>query len=366
MEIKVKELLEAVVKAGQVVKGKSTIPIVDNVLISSRDGKVFVRGTNLENTITSSFDSDVEIPKIAVDPHKLGSMLAAIKTEMVLIEFVEGLMTIQSGKTKFNLPTMDGKDFPLLDDMDELKVLGVIEKHHVNIIDKASSYVGTDDLRPVMMCVALFADASLGKLNIVATDAHKLVEYKTHFVVQDEPTKPLLVPGVSVRLLKKIFKGDITIRYDKRNVYFSEDGASMIIRQVDGKYPNYAAVIPQDNPVSMTMSKDELMEALSTVGITLNIANSIKLDVGRMEASLSAEDIDFNYGSIVPLGVLYEGTEDSFVMGINHRFLTKIIKDIDANEVKLEGSTPNRAMVIHNSTETYDLTSLIMPVMLNV
>ena len=364
MEIKVKELLDAVKKAGQVVKSKSTIPIIENVLIYTKGDRIFVRGTDLENTISCNFDYSEEWPTVAVEPKKLGSMLASIKTEMILVEFVEGLMTIKSGKTKFNLPTMDGADFPAVDDVNDIKTLGVIEREHIGAMDTAAGYVGTDELRPVMMSVALFSDKSLGRLNVVATDAHKLVEYKMHFAVEEESEKPLLVPGVSIKLLKKTFNKEITVRYNKKNVFFSEEGVSMFVRQVDGKFPNYEAVIPKDNPVSMTFDKDELMEALSTVGITLNMANTIKLDIGRMDALISAEDLDFNYGSVVPLGVLYEGQEDHFVMGLNHRFLTKIIKDIDANEIKVEGSTPTRAMVIHNSTDKYDLTSLIMPVML--
>ena len=365
MEIKREELLNAVRKAGLVVKGRSTIPIIDNVLIISKAGKIIVRGTDLENTISTNFDSDKEFEPIAVDPHKLVSMLSSITTEMVVIELVEGLMTLKSGKTKFNLPTMDGKEFPGLTDIDELKTLGVIKEYHLNIMNTASSYVGIDDLRPVMKCLALYVDTSTAKMRIVATDAHKLVEFTTDINSQNDIEKPLLIPGQSVKLFKKLFNKDVTIRYDNTNVYLSQDGVSVIARQSDGKYPNYKGVIPTDNPVKMTFDKSELLEALKTTGITLNVSNTIKIDVGRMDAIMSAEDLDFNYSSVVPIGVLYEGAEDKFVIGVNHKFLTQVVKDIDANEIIIEGSTPQRAMVINSSTEKYDITSLVMPVMLN-
>jgi DNA polymerase-3 subunit beta len=365
MELKVKELLEAVKKAGQVVKGKSTIPIIENVLINSREGLIYVRGTNLENTISANFKSEVEFPSVAVDPHKLAGMLAAVKEETVTIELTEGLMTIKSGKLKFNLPTMPGDEFPAIEDVEGIKTLGVIEHKYLKYLDAASNYVGNDEIRPTMMCVALFADKSLAKMKIAATDAHKLVEYVTYLNVQDEPKDPLLIPGVSIKLLKKTFNDDITIRYNGKNVFFSQEGVSFIVRQVDGKFPNYQAVIPTDNPVSMTFDKTELLEALNTASLTINEAGTIKLDIGRMDALMSAEDLDFNYGSVIPLGVHYEGPEDNFTVGVNYKFLKQIVKDVDANEIKIEGSQPTRAMVIHNTTEDYDLTSLVMPVMLN-
>ena len=226
---------------------------------------------------------------------------------------------------------------------------------------------GNDDLRPVMSGV--FFQLSSSGMTFVATDAHKLVKYERTDVVAPE-TAEFIMPKKPLNLLKSVLVGseeEVTVNYNNSNVQFSFDDTVVICRLIDGKYPNYEAVIPKENPNVMSINRVQLLNTVKRVSIFSNkTTHQIRLRIAGAELHISAEDIDYSNKAEERLTCSFQG--DDMQIGFNARFLTEMLTNLSSDEIQLELSLPNRAGIItpvDGLDEGEQVTMLVMPVMLN-
>ena len=226
---------------------------------------------------------------------------------------------------------------------------------------------GNDDLRPVMSGV-FFQFTSEG-LTFVATDAHKLVKY-TRTDLQASATAEFIMPKKALQILKGILQGsdeDIQVEYNETNAQFSFNNTTLSCRLIEGKYPNYEAVIPKENPNVLTIQRNTLLNSLKRVSIFSNkTTHQIRLKIAGAELNISAEDNDFSNKAEERLSCSYQG--DDIQIGFNSRFLIEMLNNMGAEEISLSMSLPNRAGIIaplDNVEEGEQVTMLVMPVMLN-
>ena len=159
---------------------------------------------------------------------------------------------------------------------------------------------------------------------------------------------------------------DIKLEYNDSNVVFSFNDTVLICRLVDGKYPNYEAVIPKENPNVLTIDRLQFLGSIKRVSIFANkTTHQIKLKLAGSELSLSAEDLDFANEAKERLTCNYSGVD--MEIGFNSRFLMEMLNNIDTTDVRLEMSEPSRAGLLMPSEmeENEDILMLVMPVMLN-
>jgi DNA polymerase-3 subunit beta len=234
-------------------------------------------------------------------------------------------------------------------------------------ISKTIFAAGNDDLRPVMSGV--FFQFSTESLTFVATDAHKLVKY-TREDLQASQTAEFIMPKKPLNLLKSILAGseeNVTIEYNESNAKFIFDDTEMICRLIDGKYPNYEAVIPKENPNKLTIERNQFLNSVRRVSIFSNkTTHQIRLKIAGAELNVSAEDIDYSNKAEERLTCDYQG--DDMQIGFNSRFLTEMLSNLSSDEVSLEMSLPNRAGILTPADgldEGEQITMLVMPVMLN-
>ena len=234
-----------------------------------------------------------------------------------------------------------------------------------NAINKTLFATGIDDLRPVMSGV--FCEFSPNNITFVATDAHKLVRYK-RTDSQASGSSSFILPKKPLNLLKINLKGDedVTLEYNDSNAVFTFNENVLICRLIDGKYPNYEAVIPKENPNVLKIDRLQFLSSIKRVSIFSNkTTHQIKLKLAGSELSLSAEDIDFSNEANERLTCNYSG--EDLEIGFNSRFLMEMLNNIDTSEVCLEMSEPSRAGLLTPSekNKNEDILMLVMPVMLN-
>jgi len=170
-------------------------------------------------------------------------------------------------------------------------------------------------------------------------------------------------------LLKNIIDNDheITIEYNNSNAKFEMDGLTVICRLIDGQYPNYEAVIPNENPNVLTIDRSLLLSSLKRVSIFSNkTTHQVRLKIAGAELNISAEDVDFSNKAEERLTCDYKG--EDIEIGFNSRFLIEMTNNLDCKEVKLEMSLPNRAGILRpldGYSDDEELIMLVMPVMLN-
>jgi DNA polymerase-3 subunit beta len=206
-------------------------------------------------------------------------------------------------------------------------------------------------------------------LIFVATDAHKLVKYARTDATAPQAAE-FIMPKKPLNLLKGILAGseeEVTIEYNESNAKFSFDNMELICRLVDGKYPNYEAVIPKENPNKLTIDRNLFLNSIKRVSIFSNkTTHQIRLRIAGAELNISAEDIDYSNKAEERLTCDYQG--DDIQIGFNSRFLVEMLSNLTCDSVTLELSMPNRAGILTPSDgldEGEAVTMLVMPVMLN-
>jgi DNA polymerase-3 subunit beta len=281
----------------------------------------------------------------------------------------EGTNTIEiiSDQGKYDMAYFGGDEFPKAVSLPSPSKT-VIPAHILGTaISKTIFAAGNDDLRPVMSGV--FFQFSSQSLTFVATDAHKLVKYSRTDVTADQ-TAEFIMPKKPLNLLKGILGGsdsEVTIEYNDANAKFTFDNVVLVCRLIDGKYPNYEAVIPKENPNKLTVDRASFLNSVRRVSIfSSKTTHQIRLKMAGTELNISAEDLDFSNKADERLSCDYQG--DDMQIGFNSRFLSEMLNNLNSNDVLIEMSLPNRAGIltpIDGTDEGEQVTMLVMPVMLN-
>jgi DNA polymerase-3 subunit beta len=362
-------LLKQLQVLGGVINSSNTLPILDNFLFELDHSKLTVSASDLETTMASSLEVESDSKGSVAIPARL--LLDTLKTfpEQPLTFVVEDNNTVEisSNHGKYALAYANGNEFPkavALEDPSKTVVTGDIL---ATAISKTIFAAGNDDLRPVMSGV--FFQFSTEGLTFVATDAHKLVKY-TREDVKASQVAEFIMPKKPLNLLKSILAAseeDVTIEYNDSNAKFTFENSELICRLIDGKYPNYEAVIPKENPNKLTIARNQFLNSVRRVSIFSNkTTHQIRLKIAGAELNISAEDIDYSNKAEERLTCDYQG--DDMQIGFNSRFLTEMLNNLTSDEVQLEMSMPNRAGIltpIDGLDEGEQITMLVMPVMLN-
>ncbi len=354
-----------------VLNSSNPLPILNNFLFMVDKGTLTVSASDLESTMTTSIQltEGKQGGKIAV-PAKI--LLDTLKTfpEQPLTFLVDEKtlgIEIVSDFGKYKLTGFDAEEFPRVPAMEGSKTLKLGSSILLNAINKTLFATGNDELRPVMSGV--FFQLSKDNITFVATDAHKLVRYRrTDAKASGEGA--LIVPKKPLNLLKNIV-GDsdeiVNINYNENNILFQFANHSLICRLIEGRYPNYEAVIPVDNPNKLTISRSALLSSVRRVSIFSNkTTHQVRLKVAGSELHISAEDLDFANEANERLSCQYEG--EDMEIGFNARFLADMLSNLEFENVTIEMSAPNRAGILvpaNSENEAEDILMLVMPVMLN-
>ncbi len=362
-------LLKQLQVLGGVINNSNTLPILDNFLFELEHSKLTVSASDLETTMATTLEVESDSEGSVAIPAKL--LLETLKTfpEQPLTFVIEENNTIEisSNHGKYALAYASADEFPKAISLDSPSTTVLSADILATAISKTIFAAGNDDLRPVMSGV--FFQFSTESLTFVATDAHKLVKYSRTDVTANE-TAEFIMPKKPLNLLKGILLGsddDVTIEYNDSNAKFSFENSILICRLIDGKYPNYEAVIPKENPNHLTIGRNQFLNSVRRVSIFSNkTTHQIRLKIAGAELNISAEDIDYSNKAEERLTCDYQG--DDMQIGFNSRFLSEMLSNLNADDVQLEMSMPNRAGILTpidglDAGET--VTMLVMPVMLN-
>ncbi|MGB3344513.1 MAG: DNA polymerase III subunit beta [Aequorivita sp.] len=362
-------LLKHLQVLGGILNANNTLPILDNFLFSLDNNKLTVSASDLETTISSILDVESTEKASVCVPARL--LLETLKTfaEQPLTFTVEDNNTIEisSSHGKYALAYANADDFPNAVELKDPSSTVIQADVLATAISKTIFASGNDDLRPVMSGV--FFQFSTENLIFVATDAHKLVRY-TRDDLSSAQTAEFIMPKKPLNLLKSILAGseeEVVIEYNESNAKFMFDNTEMVCRLIDGKYPNYEAVIPKENPNKLVIDRNQFLNSVRRVSIfSSKTTHQIRLKIAGAELNISAEDIDYSNKAEERLTCDYQG--DDMQIGFNSRFLTEMLNNLTSDEVSLEMSLPNRAGIltpVDGLDEGETVTMLVMPVMLN-
>ncbi len=364
-------LLKQLQAISGVLSTNNTLPILDNFLFELGDSEIKISASDLETTMTSRINVDmaegegsVAIPaKILLDTLKTFSDVPVTLD----IDSDNFGVTLTAGEGKYKLAGQNGEEYPQVPAIENSASFTMESDILFEAISKTIFAASNDDLRPVM--AGVFCELSSENTTFVATDAHKLVRYR-RMDVKSEESANFILPKKPLTQLKNILSQDdapVEIEYSETNAKFTFKNIIMTCRLIDGKYPNYTAVIPAKNPNKMTVDRQPFMNAIRRVSIFSNQSTyQVKFKIAGTELNLMAEDLDYSNEARERLNCHYEG--DDMEIGFNSKFMVEMLQNLETEQVMLEMSEPNRAGLIipvDSENKDEDILMLVMPVMLN-
>lgn len=353
-----------------VISTNTVLPILEDFLFTIEKNSLTISGTDLETSITAEMEIESKaVGKVAIPARILVEYLKTLPEQPLTISIDEETFGVEitTDRGKYKLNGENGNDFPRIAAADEVSQInlpsGVLQK----VINKTLFAVGIDELRPQM--TGVYFQLSTDGITFVATDAHKLVRYKRLDAKAGKSTS-FIVPKKALNLLKSNLPGEqtqVNISYNSSNAFFSYNNVQLACRLIDARYPDYNAVIPTENPNTLTINRADFLNTLRRVMIFSNkTTHQVLLKIKGNELMVNAQDLDFSNEANERLECSYDG--EDMEIGFNARFLLEMLNAMDNEEVRMELSTPTRAGLLlpTESDEAEDLLMLVMPVMMNV
>ncbi|MCW3787784.1 DNA polymerase III subunit beta [Plebeiibacterium sediminum] len=366
------ELLYHLQAVSRVVSSKSTIPILENILFELENGKLTITASDLESTMVTSMnlDNTEGDGAIALPAKILLETLKKFPEQPITIDIAldTRAVNIITDKGKFSVVGLSGDEFPEIPqiDADKASRLQLPASLVLSGINKTLFATADDELRPVMNGILI--EMSPENLTFVASDSHKLVRYQRTDATT-EFSSSFILPKKPASFLKNVLvkeDGDISIEFDDKNAFFQMENHRLVCRLVEGNYPSYNAVIPQDNPNKIIINRQDVVNTLGRVSLFSNQAsNLVKLSIDGDELMVSAQDIDFSISAYEKLSCQYDG--EAIEIGFKSAFLAEILDNISSEEVVMELADPARAGIFLplEKDGPEDELMLLMPMMIN-
>lgn len=355
----------------RVLASKNSLQILDCILFELEDGKLRLTASDSETTLVTTLDVQEadSSGRFAIKATTIINGLKEISEQPITIdvnnESKEIIINYQNGRSNFI--GQNGDDYPVIQSIGEgTQQISIATDVLLGGISRALFATAEDELRPVMN--GIYFDMTPESLTFVASDGHKLVRNRCLSVHSEQPSA-FILPKKPAKTLKDILgreSGDAFIRFDERNAQIQLENYTLSCRLIEGRYPNYMSVIPNDNPFHVTIDRAALIGALRRVLVFASTSTSlVKLRVDAGNMTVSAQDIDFSTSAEEHILCDYNGNPMS--IGFKGTFLIDILNSITSQEVVLELADPSRAGVILPSEqeENEDLLMLLMPMMLN-
>ena len=355
----------------KVFNNKNTMPILDCYLFDVKGNTLTITASDSENVMTTQLQAD-EADSEGTFAVNYRTILDAVR------ELPEQPLTLDVDMSSFavkviylngmyNFTAQRGDEFPRLQPLHDGATSIIIDsKTLVNDISHSIFATANEELRPVMN--GIYFDLNQEGLAIVASDGHKLVRTRNKNIKTENPMS-FILPKKPATLLKNVLtksEDEVIIRFDDRNANISYADGSLTCRLIEGRYPNYKSVIPQDNPNQLTMDRMVMIGVIRRVlPFASDSSQQIRLHIEAGKAVISSEDIEFYTSAKEEIICDYTGA--TMDIGFKGTTLMEILTNLDCEEVTLEFADPSRPCLIlpTQQPENEDILMLIMPMLLN-
>ncbi len=355
----------------KVVNSKNSLPILDSFLFEVHNGELTITASDSENVMrtTLALDSCDGEGNFAVNNHTILDAVKELAEQPLAIDinYDEWKMYVTYQNGSYNFPVQNADEFPRAQAVSEGATTIVTNASILNDnITRSIFATAQDELRPVMN--GIYFDLTADSLAIVASDGHKLVRNRNYSIKNDNPAS-FILPKKPANILRTVLAKDeneVVVKFDERSAEISFADGVLTCRLIEGRYPNYNSVIPQDNPNKLTVDRKGLVGALRRVlPFASDSSQLIRFHVENGSLEVSAEDIDFSTSAKESVACDYDG--QSMSIGFKGSSMVEILNNLESERVIVELADPSRAGVVvpEEQPENEEVLMLIMPMLLN-
>ncbi len=370
------QLLKQLQSLSGVLTSNNTMPIINCFHFHLEENALTIKTTDLSTTLVARMDVETgrmeKAEEVAIPSKMLLEILKSFDDVPMTFSVDPSSYAIElsSGEGEYHLAGMDAETYPTMPTAEGTSTVVMSCSALVSAINKTYFATSNDEMHQQMS--GIFCEMTPDGVTFVATDAHKLVRYRRKDISSSESTS-FILPKKPITIVKNILaarkdEGDVTIEYNNTNLFITFDNFYIVCRLVDGRYPNYEAAIPKDNPNKLILDRQSFINTLRRVSIFASEATrQVRLSISADKLDISAEDLEFSNKAHETIPCQYEGSP--MEIGFNAKFLTEMITNLDTEQVLVELSHPSRAGIIFpygDDTEGKqdDILMLVMPVML--
>ena len=357
------------------IPGKSTLPVLSNVLIASREGSVWMTATDLDVSIRVSIPAEVSQPGALTAPgRKLLELTRELPDEPVSLGVRGHQLEVECGNSRFKLNGLPEEEFPNVPAVDFEEGWSVSEESLRRLIRSTAFAVSTEESRPILNGVywVLAAD----KMTMVATNGHRLARMSAaaaHGRAAQEDgadevvggiKEEFIVPPAALSHVERLFDGagEITLGRGGNHLGFRTENQEVYTRLIDGKYPNYKQVVPRDNDKIARVDRDTLGAAVRRMAVLASDqTRRIKLTFGddRVHLDVMTPDLGEAHDE---QDVEYAG--DELRIAFNAAYILEVLRHMPDGEVRVAFKSPERAATFEPTDPELDYLCLVMPLRL--
>lgn len=337
MEIRLdrSEFLTELTPMQGIVERKSTIPVLSHLLLTARDGKLHLSATDLDVSLTSWCEADVEVEGgIAVQAKKFMEIIRSLRTEEVSLRLDDPkTLAIHAGNSRFKIHGLVVEDFPTLPSLGEEEAIHIPFQDFRRMIGKILFAVSADESRFQLSGALLrITDEALV---MVATDGHRLAVVESALEGGDREESSVLVPRKALQELQRFDgKGEVSYQKGAHHLSFRTGRRELICRILEGSFPDYERVISGSLDKKVVFDTKTLLEATQRVALlTGDRARGVRLSFSTGELVISAANPDLGEAN-EKLPCPYEG--ESFAIGLNPDYISHFLAALETEKVRLE------------------------------
>ncbi|TLZ36455.1 MAG: DNA polymerase III subunit beta [Gammaproteobacteria bacterium] len=357
------ELLAPLQSVIGVVERRQTMPVLANVLLAARDNKLSVTGTDLEVELVATCAVSVQQPgDITVPGRKLLDIFRSLPEKVSVMLSTEGeRVSVRAGRSRFTLSSLPASEFPLVEEINAQQTLTMPQGDFRRLIDKTHFAMAQQDVRYYLNGLLLETDGKA--LRAVATDGHRLALCETELSGKARTSQQVIVPRKGVLELQRILgtENNIELAVGTNHVRAQIGEIRFTSKLIDGRFPEYARVIPSNPPKTVEADRENLRQALQRTAILSNEKyRGIRLTARPDLLTLQAHNPEQEEAED-QVEVSYKGEEVE--IGFNVNYLLDALSAIEGDKVQIGLTDSNSSCLIH-APGTMHTRYVVMPMRL--
>lgn len=356
--------LNPLITVNGIVERRHTLPILANVLLQKTNNLVSLTTTDIEIQIKTTVDLklDGDDTNLTVNAKKIQDIIKALPDDKeIKLSINDNKLAITSGKSKFNLQTLPASDFPEISSVGEFtKNIEITQKLFKDLLSKAYYSMAIQDIRYYLNGLLIISEGNL--LSVVATDGHRLAFSSITVPTDLGDKKEIILPRKTVIELQRLLNDSddlLKINLNNTQICFTFNHIELTSKLVEGKFPDYQKVIPQNYTKKIEINRVLLQQSLQRVSILSNEKfkgvrclidqNSMKISSTNTDQENASEELDITY------------TGDTLDLGFNVSYLLDVLSHNKSENITLNlGETANQSVLI-TMTDDVMFKYVVMP-----
>lgn len=352
-----------------IVESKSTIPVLTNVLLEAKQGRLHLSGTDMDMTISDKIKikNIEEEGTTCVPAHILYNVIKELSDDKPInlsYDKNNKKLYVTSFKSKFTFSCLSKDDFPVLT-TENYKISFLLKSSILKeMIDKTYFAISNEETRYYLNGIFFHTIKLNNKffLRSIATDGHRLAQCETISPAAANNIFSTIIPKKLIFELRKLIdevEDEIKIDLSERKIKFSFGETVLISKLIDGKFPDYEKVIPKDTKNSLSIDRKIFLESINRIAtISSEKSKAIKLNLNRNKLTISANNLEEGGSGIEEIEINYNGP--TLDIGFNAGYLKEIIHQFNGKEVTILFSDSTAPTIIKDIAKTETL-YVLMP-----